>query len=75
MNTSDIWMRLEALAHLRGLPQLGEIKRKLEAELAEYNDSLKQSAEPKAPPPMPRVMRTGPSTAQAEVPVGEVRRG
>lgn len=71
MNTSDLWMRLEALAHLRGLPQLGEIKRKLESELAEYNDSLKQQpAEAKAP-----LTRSVPRSVQAEVPTAEVRRG
>lgn len=40
MNTSDLWMKLEALAHLRQLPSYGLIRKSIEDELAEYNDSL-----------------------------------
>lgn len=47
MNISELWMRLEVLAHLRGLPQYATIKKEVEADLAEYQDSL---AKPKAVP-------------------------
>lgn len=47
MNITDVWMRLEALAHLRELPQYSAIKKQIEGELAAYNDSIGQ---PKAVP-------------------------
>ena len=40
MNISDVWMRLEALAHLRGLPQYAAIRKQIENDLAGYNASL-----------------------------------
>ena len=40
MNISEIWMRLEALAHLRGMPQLAALKKKIEDELAAHNADL-----------------------------------
>jgi hypothetical protein len=40
MNISEIWMRLETLAHLRQLPQLDALRKKIESELAEHNASL-----------------------------------
>lgn len=45
MNISELWMRLEALAHLRGLPQYKGIKAQLEADLAAYQDSLNKAPE------------------------------
>ena len=47
MNITDVWMRLEALAHLRELPQYSAIRKQIEGELTAYNDSIGQ---PKAVP-------------------------
>ena len=40
MNISEIWMRLEALTHLRGMPQLAALRQKIESELAAHNADL-----------------------------------
>lgn len=45
MTTSDLWMKLETLAHLRGLPEYAAIRKSVQDEIAEYNNSLLPKAE------------------------------
>lgn len=50
----DIWMKLEALAHLRDLPHLGALRAKIEDELRAIDAELRPSKEePKAIPSAP----------------------
>ena len=52
LSTSDLWMKLESLAHLRGLPQFKNASKAIVAELAAHDAALapKTAAAPATEP-------------------------
>ena len=44
LSTSDLWMKLESLAHLRGLPQFKNASKAIVAELAAHDAALAPKA-------------------------------
>ena len=59
LSTSDLWMKLESLAHLRGLPQFKNASKAIVAELAAHDAALA--------PPKPAV--GGPINPEDSIPM------
>ena len=51
LSTSDLWMKLESLAHLRGLPQFKNASKAIVAELAAHDAALAPKTAVAAPAP------------------------